>query len=259
MLRPTGKLKTTLLGSYTQPNLKITKKFMDKFIVIDGVKYQIDPNDNTKALLGADGKPVLFKEEEGNKVDLSKFSLDDLKKANPDVAKALQDLETLQGEKTQAQKDAEEADRKAKADAGKWQEIADDEKKKREALEGDFNKNKEVLEKYKGTVTSILDSTLKDVPADKLALIPKDYSPRKKLEYITNNAKILGINISPANKGGKIPDNELEVNLDEESKATKEYDELLKKGKERTPIETNKMMELARKIKEIRIANTNKK
>jgi len=232
---------------------------MDKYIVIDGVKYQIDPNDKTKALMDADGKPVPYVEAEGDKVDLSKFTLDDLKKANPSVAKALQDLETLQGDKTKAEKDADEAKRKALEDEGKWKEIADVEKTKREALEGDFNKNKEVLEKYKGTVTSILDSTLKDVPADKLALIPKDYSPRKKLEYITENAKVLGLNISPANKGGNIPPNELEVNLDEESKVAKEFEDLREKGKTRTPAETAKMLELSKKIKEIRIANANKK
>jgi hypothetical protein len=232
---------------------------MDKYIVIDGVKYQIDPNDKTKALMDADGKPVPYVEAEGAKVDLSKFTLEDLKKANPDVAKALQDLDTLRGEKTQAEKDAEDAKTKQLAEQGKWQEIADVEKKKREVLEGDFNKNKEVLEKYKGTVTSILETTLKDVPAEKLALIPKDYSPRKKLEYITENAKVLGLNISPANKGGKIEPNEVDINLDEESKVAKEFEDLREKGKTRTPAETQKMMDLAKKIKEIRIANASKK
>ena len=231
---------------------------MEKFIVIDGVKYQIDPNDKTKALLGADGKPVAYVEPEGEKVDLSKFSLEDLKKANPDVAKAFSDLETLKGEKTQAEKEKEEADQKAKADAGKWQEIADDEKKKRVDLEAKFTKNEEVLGKYKETVTNILDNTLKSVPAEKLALIPADYSPRKKLEYITSNAKILGINMSPANKGGEIPPNDETVNLDEETKIAKEYQDLVDK-KGRTPVEDAQMMALAKKLKEVRLANASKK
>lgn len=231
---------------------------MDKFIVIDGVKYQIDPNDKTKALMDADGKPVPYVEPKGDEVDLSKFSLEDLKKANPDVAKALNDLEDLKGKQTQAEKDKEEADRKAKEDAGKWQEIADDEKKKRVDLEAKFTKNEEVLSKYKETVTNILDNTLKSVPAEKLALIPADYSPRKKLEYITTNASILGINMSPANKGGNIPPNETDVNLDEESKIAKEYQDLLDK-KNRTRIEDAQMIELAKKLKEVRQANASKK
>lgn len=231
---------------------------MEKYIVIDGVKYQIDPNDKTKALMDADGKPVAYVEEEGNKVDLSKFTLDDLKKANPDVAKAFNDLEEMRGKQTEAEKAKEETERKAKEDAGKWQEIADDEKKKRLDLEDKFTKNNEVLTKYKETVTSILDNTLKSIPEEKRALIPADYSPRKKLEYITNNAKILGVAMSPNNKGGNIPPNEVDVNLDEESKVTKEYQDLVDK-KNRTHIEDAQMLALAKKIKEIRLANASKK
>jgi len=232
---------------------------MEKYIVIDGVKYEIDPADKTKAKLDADGKMIPYKESEGDKIDLSKFSLEDLKKANPDVAKALQEAEDLKSKQAQAEKDKEEADRKAKEDAGKWQEIAEEEKRKRLEIEGNAKKSEEVLGKYKETVTSILDNTLKSIPEDKRALIPADYSPRKKLEYITNNAKILGVNMSPANKGGDVPPNDKDINLDEESKVTKEYEELLKKGKDRTLIETNQMIELAKKIKEIRSANANKK
>lgn len=230
-----------------------------KYIVIDGIKYMVDPTDNTKAKLDADGKPILYTEEEGDKVDLSKISLDDLKKANPDIAKAFNDLDELRKKQDDDGKAKEEADRKAKEDAGKWQEIAEEEKRKRLEVEGNAKKSEEVLGKYKETVTSILDNTLKSIPEDKRALIPADYSPRKKLEYITNNAKILGVNMSPANKGGDVPPNDKDINLDEESKVTKEYEELLKKGKDRTSIETNQMIELAKKIKEIRSANANKK
>jgi len=234
---------------------------MDKYIVIDGVKYEIDPNDKTKAKLDADGKPVPYVEQkpEEGKVDLSKVSIEELRKANPDVAKALQEAEDIK--KRNADDDAKkaEADRKAKEEQGKWQELADEEKAKRVAIEGDLKKNTEVLEKYKGTVNSILENTLKGVPEEKLALIPKDYNPRKKLEYITENSKILGINMSPANKGGEVPPNEKDINLDEESKVMKEYDELLKKGKDRTQSENTKLIELAKKIKEIRLANASKK
>jgi hypothetical protein len=232
---------------------------MEKFITIDGIKYQIDPNDNTKALMGADGKPVAYVEPEGEKVDLSKFTLDQLKKANPEIAKAFQDLETLQGDKTKAEKDKETAERKALEDQGKWQDIANVEKTKREELEGKYTKSEEVLGKYKETVNVILDNTIKSIPEEKRALIPADYSPRKKLEYITNNANILGVNISPINKGTKIEKNDDTINLDEESKLSTQFEELRLKGKSRTPLETEQMLQLSKKIKEVRIANENAK
>jgi len=234
---------------------------MKDFIVIDGVKYKIDPNDETKALLDDKGEKILYVEDKGddkNKVDLSKFSLDELKKANPDVAKALLEAEQIKADKAKADSEKEEADRKAKADQGKWQELAEEETKKRKQAEADSAKDKDILEKYKGTVNGILEETLKSIPEDKRGLIPSDYSPRKKLEYINSNAKTLGITIGGV-KGGAIPPNETDVNLDDESKAQKEYDELLKKGVGRTPIENDQMLALAKKIKEIRLANANKK
>lgn len=234
---------------------------MEKFIIIDGVKYAIDPNDSTKALLDADGKQVLYVEPEAddkNKVDLSKVSLEDLKKANPDVAKALQEMEDLKTKNAKAEADKAEADRKALEDQGKWQDIAKTEETKRKEVEADLTKTKELLEKNQGTISTILDATLKDIPEEKRALIPADYSPRRKLEYITENAKILGVNISPANKGGKIDKNDLDPNLDEESKVRKEYDDLLKKGATRTALESQQMIQLAQKIKEIQNANAKK-
>ena len=235
---------------------------MEKFIIIDGVKYAIDPNDKTKALLDADGKAVLYvepKADDDNKVDLSKVSLEDLKKANPDVAKALQEMEDLKANSKKAEDDKADAERKALEEQGKWQDIAKTEETKRKNAEDDLLKTKELLEKNQGTIKTILDATLKDIPEEKRALIPADYSPRRKLEYITENAKILGVNISPANKGGKVDKNDDDLNLDEESKVTKEYEELLKKGGTRTPVENQLLIEKAQKIKEIRLANANKK
>jgi len=232
---------------------------MDKFIVIEGVKYEVDPNDETKPLLDDKGEKVLFVENKGGeKVDLSKFSLDELKKANPDVAKALLEAEQIKADKAKADAEKEEAERKAKADQGKWQELAEEETKKRKEAEAQSAKDKDILDKYKGTVNGILEETLKSIPEDKRGLIPSDYSSRKKLEYINSNAKTLGITIGGV-KGGAIPPNEADINLDDESKAQKEYDDLLKKGSGRTPIENDQMLALAKKIKEIRLANANKK
>lgn len=239
---------------------------MDKYIVINGVKYQIDPNDKEKALLDDKGEPIPYTEDDDkdkdkdkdNKVDLSKISLDELKKANPDIAKALKDAEDAKSALDKFNKDREDAERKAKADQGKWQELAEEETKKRREAEALATKSEEILNKYKSTVNGILEETIKTIPEDKRNLIPNDYSARKKLEYINNNAKTLGVTIG-GKKGGEVPPNDKDINLDEESKVQKEYDELLKKGKDRTQIETAQMLQLAKKLKEIRQANEDKK
>lgn len=238
---------------------------MEKYIVIDGVKYVIDPDDKTKALLDDKGEKIPYtedddkdKDKDKDKVDLSKISLDELRKANPDIAKALQDAEDAKKALEKINKDKEEADRKSKADQGKWQELAEEETKKRREAEALATKSEEILNKYKSTINGILEETLKTIPEDKRGLIPKDFSARKKLDYINSNTKALGVTIG-GKKGGEVPPNDKDINLDEESKVQKEYDELLKKGKDRTQIETSQMLQLAKKLKEIRQANEDKK
>jgi len=191
-------------------------------------------------------------------VDLSKISLDELRKANPDIAKALKDADDAKSALDKFNKEKEDADRKAKADQGKWQELAEEETAKRKNAENLATKSEEILNKYKSTVNGILEETIKTIPEDRRNLIPSDYSARKKLEYINNNAKVLGVSIG-GKKGGEVPPNDKDINLDEESKVQKDYDELLKKGKDRTQIETAQMLELAKKLKEIRKANEDKK
>lgn len=240
---------------------------MKKYIEIDGVKYQIDPNDETKALLDDKEEKIPYvedddkdndKDKDKDKIDLSKISLDELRKANPDIAKALKDAEDAKSALDKFNKDKEDAERKAKADQGKWQELAEEETNKRKEAEALATKSEEILNKYKSTVNGILEETIKTIPEDRRNLIPSDYSARKKLEYINNNAKTLGVVIG-GKKGSQVPSNDKEINLDEESKVQKDYDELLKKGKDRTQMETAQMIQLAKKLKEIRQANEDKK
>lgn len=237
---------------------------MDKYIVIGGVKYQIDPSDKTKALLDDKGEPIPYKEEDKggeddkNKVDLSKLSIDELKKANPDIAKLFNTVDELTGKLKEKETAEEEAERKRKEKEGKWQELAEEEKTKRKELESKAIKAEEILEKYKSTVNGILEETIKSIPEDKRGLIPHDYSARKKLEYINNNAKSLGVTIG-GKKGSEVPANDKDINLDEESKVRKEYDDLMAKGKDRTDLETAQMLQVAKKLKEIQQANEDKK
>lgn len=234
---------------------------MYDYIEIEGVKYKVDPNDKTKPLLDDKGEKILYVEPDDknkNKIDLSKVSIDDIKKANPELARILQEAEDNKSKLSQLDREKEEADRKTKEEAGKWQDIATDETNKRKDAEGKLSEVNSVLEKYKGTVNGILEATIQTIPEDKRGLIPKDYSPRKKLEYINANAKTLGITIG-VGKGGAIPPHEVDINLDEESKLQKEFDELSAKKDSRTPEESARMLALAKKIKEVRIANANAK
>jgi hypothetical protein len=245
-----------------------------KYIIIDGVKYQLDPNDNTKALLDDKGEKVPYvepqeteeekkereekeKKEAEGKTDLSKVSLEDLKKANPEVAKLFSSVGDMQAKLDKLAKDEEDKGRNKKKEEGKFQELFEEAETKRKEAEGRATKADEILGKYKSTVNGVLEETLKSIPAERHSLIPADFSARKKLEYINTNAKVLGVVVG--GKGSPIPKNDDDINLDEESKTQKEYDELLKKGKDRTPLENKKVVELARKIKEIREANANKK
>jgi hypothetical protein len=243
---------------------------MKNYIEIDGKKYKVDPDDENKALLDDNGEKVPY-EDEGNKddddkdknkdgknVDLSSMSIEELKKSNPEVAKILKDKEDLDKKIKEKETAEEEANRKRKAEERNWKELAEEESNKRKELENKNTKAEEILGKYKSTVDGILKETLKSIPEDRRNLIPSDYSARKKLEYINNNAKSLGVNIAGA-KGAPIKKNDADINLDEESKISKEYNDLLKKGKERTQVESAQMLQLAKKLKEIRKEKEDKK
>ncbi len=234
-----------------------------KFIEIDGAKFQVDPNDETKAKMDADGKPVPFVEEkkgdesDKNKVDLSKVSIEDLRKANPDIEKALKDVEDIKKAEEDRKKKEQEDNTKKLQEENKWKELYETEKEKNVVVTGDLTKANELLKNHQDTIKSILDNVLEKVPADKKNLIPKDYSPRKQLEYVTSNADIFGVNVT-LQKGGGVPDNDKKVTLDDESKLTERLEELRNK-KPRTYLEDQEMLDTAKKIKEVRLANEQKK
>jgi len=244
---------------------------MKKYIIINGVKYKIDPKDRTKALKNDKGEKIKYVEEtedekkkreekekekkDDKKIDLSKVSLDELKKVNPAVAKLMSSVGDIEKKLTDIEKEKEEKGKKKKEKEGKFQELYEDAEAKRKELQNDATKSEAILGKYKSTINKIVEDNLKIIPEDKHALIPQDYSARKKLEYITENAKILGI--KAGGKGGKIPNSDDDINLDEESKTQKRFDELKELGAERTPIQNKEYVETGRKIKEIREANEN--
>lgn len=168
--------------------------------------------------------------------DISKMSLEDLAKVNPALA------EKLQGE--------EKAKREAAEKTGEFERLYNEEKTSHETTKSEATKNKELLDKYKGTIDEILKSVVEKIPEDKRKLIPESFGNRQKLEYIQANAEWFGIG-TVLNAGGKVPPNNEQPPVDEEAKLQKEYDELIAK-QGRTHTDDIKLSELATKIKEIR-------
>jgi len=220
---------------------------MHKFIEIDGKKYQAD--DKGEALKDAQGNMIPYVEPTQDPIDPSKVDLDELAKVNPHVARMMAekaDADKKLAEAAQAEEDRkrEEAEKK-----GEWQKLSEEEREKRKAAEAKAAKAEALVGNYKQTVDGIVTNMLKDIPEEKKALIPAQFNSRQKLEYITTNAKFLGINVAN-NKGGGVPPNENEPNLDEESKVRKEFEELRVK-QNKTSTEEQHLVELAKKLKEL--------
>jgi hypothetical protein len=218
-----------------------------KYIEIDGKKYKVDPNDSTKALLGADGLPVPYVEEAP--APAPKPHDHEFKMANdPEYARIYnRNLELEEEARKKAEKDEEER-RESLRKNGEFQKLAEEETAKRKAAETAKAEAESVLEKYKGTVNEIRDEMLEQIPEDKRTLIPQG-SARVQIDYIRKNAKFLGVSL--VNKGGDVPPNTDTPPLDEEGKLQKEYADLLKK-ENLTFKEKERMSELARLIKTVR-------
>ena len=239
------------------------------FVEIDGVKYKQDPDNEGEALKGEDGKPVPYEEKkagdddkggkkddgDGGKKDEpkdpSKMSLDELKKLNPDVAKALQEGDDARKQLEEAEEKRQKEEEEKLKEQGKWQELAESAKTEAQKAKDEAKKANELLGKYKGTVDSLLESVLGQVPDDKKGLIPSGFSNRQKLEYAIENSKFLGISV--VNKGGGVPPNDGNAPTDDEGELQKELNDLMAK-ESRTYTEDQRMIEVSKKLKEVRKA-----
>ena len=230
---------------------------MPKFIEIDGAKYKIDPNDETKPLLDDKGEKILYVEEKPKDPVVppkdpapTDQSLEALAKTNPEVARMLQDKKQLEEDKRK-QDEATEKERKAQLEKnGEFQILAQEAETKREASEAKQAEQAEVLKKQNDAFKDLRDDMVSQIPEDKRTLIP-EVSARKQIDYIRANAKHLGVSI--LNKGGKVPDNGNNPPLDEEGELTKRYNEYLKMSPELMTIrDKDDMLDIGRKLKEIR-------
>lgn len=225
-------------------------------IVIDDVKYEANPDKPEEALLGDDGEKVLFKETEvippkEDETDVSKMSIEDLAKTNPALAKVLEDGETAKKDlatKEQAEKDKKE---KKEEDDGEWKKLANERKDKIDILEKGNTKKDELIVKYKGSLGKVLENAISQIPEENRGLVPAEFSDRQKLDYISTNAKTLGIK-SIVNLGDKkIPDNDETKLGTEEQQLVKELSDLQEK-ENKTPAELDDMFEKSKALKTLR-------
>lgn len=216
-----------------------------KYIVIDGKKYQVDPSDSTKALLGADGQPVPYVED----TPPTTKSLEERAKDDPELAAVLAEKKRLEDEAAERERLAEEERQKQLAESGDFKKIAEEATTKAEKAQQKVNETNAVLGEYKETLKGILDDMLAQIPDDKKSLIP-DGATKAKIEYIRKNAKFLGV-VLIADKGTEVPPNEVKPPLDEEGKLQKEFNELMAKT-ELTRTEQARLTELSKQLKQIR-------
>jgi len=243
-----------------------TRKLAHIVHLVDG---HADPVDDPKPAEDEDPKPAEDqdpkpKDEDGNKpkdpkeqekpaepVDASKLSIDELKKLNPEVAKLISESDDAREKLEEAERKRQEDEEESLKKKGEWQKLAESEKEKRKKAESEANKKSDLLDKYKGTVDGLVKDVMEKIPEEKQTLIPSNFSNRQKLEYVQQNASWFGIK-SVVDSGGRVPPNNEDPAVDEEAKLTKELNDLVAKGGERTPVEDKKMSELGTKIKEIR-------
>lgn len=219
-----------------------------KYIVIDGKKYKIDPQDSSKALLDAEGNMIPYVEDAPPSDP--KPNTHEWKMANdPEYARIWNRNQELEEERRKDEERAEEERREALRKNGEFQKLADEEVVKRKKAEKDRDEDRAVLEKYKGTVNAIRDDMLEQIPEDKRGLIPEG-SARTQIDYIRKNAKFLGVSLLEK-KGSGVPPNEEKPPLDEEGRLTEEFSALAKK-ENLTPSEQTRMSELSKLIKKIR-------
>lgn len=231
-----------------------------EFVEVDGVKYQQDP-DNEGEALEKDGEKVPYvekKDDDGGgdggdepEADASKMSMEDLAKINPDVAKAMKEKKDAVEALAKKEEDKTEEEKEVAKKAGKFQELYEGSEKENTKLKTQVDDKDKLLGKYKQSVQSILDETVKTIPKDKQQLIPEGFSPRQKLEYITQNANLLGATVTKK-IGDKIDESDTTPAGGDEEKIVNELDELIKKGGTRTEAEGERMTKLSRDLKEVR-------
>lgn len=230
----------------------------EKFVEVEGKKFVDDGTGQPKKDEAGNPVPFVEKQKPADGFKVEEADLEALGKVNPHVARMLEDA------KKRADEDAkrdEEGKKKAEEEAakkGEWQKLADERAAKLADADEKMKQKDGLLAKYKGTIEGILKKVLVSIPKEKQSLIPADYSERQKLEYIVNNAEVLGAT-SILGKGGDVPPNDRTPSATDEDKIVDRIEELKKKGGTRTAVEDKEMYDLAVKLKGLRLEKQNAK
>ena len=243
-------------------NMKNTKRVLihgfngyaedgEKFVEVDGKKFEsVDGKEPKK---DESGNPIPFKgkEDDTTKIDASSADLETLAKVNPAIAKILADQKELNDKIEKDRLAREKAEQEEAEKKGEWQKLAEERQKKLDEVLADNARKGEQLDKYIGSTKKILADTLKTIPEEKRKLIPANYSVREQLEYISENASLLGAKVIAG--GGNVPKNDDTPNLTEIQTLTNEVSELMKKGSARTATESQLLFEKSSKLEKLKI------
>jgi len=222
-------------------------------VEVEGKKFVDDGTG--KAKLGDDGQPIPFVEKVvvDKSFDAAKADLEKLGEINPLVAKMLEANKKFGDDIAVKEEETQKAITKELEEKGEFKTLA--ETRATEIVEKDktIAQKDEQLGKYVKTVESILEATLATIPKENISLIPAEFSARQKLEYISQNSKILGAQLTAVKQGEGVDKNDLNANTSEEEVLSVEVDELMKKPN-KTKQELDILYDKSKKLTRIRKA-----
>lgn len=229
-----------------------------KFVEVDGAKFVADETDPTKPKLGDDQKPVPYVEKKADDVvvpkieDVSTAELEDLAKHNPKLAALLDTQKKREADDKKAADEKVAAEEKAASEKGEWQGLAEKRGTDLTKMTAERDQKEEQLGKYVKTTEAVLKGLLASIPKENVGLIPSEFSPRQKLEYIIANSSRLGAKMNAA--GGKIETSDEHPAGGEEEKLIARITELTKKATDRTAtsIELAELRQAGIKLTDIR-------
>ena len=226
---------------------------MKKFIEIEGIKYQVDPEDETKALVDDKGEKVLYEEpvdpeppKDDKPVEPPKSDDSD----DPEKLKMQEEIDRLNRENDERETKAKQDKADALEKQGEYKKLYTESKAELDKVRGELAKAKELGEKDKALLKELLSQMMSQIQPEKQSLVPQGSGYREGIKYIMVNHKHLGVSL--VTKGGKVPKNDEtptdEQKLVDDKKRFQELHEKAKTGTGLTPQEQREMSELSRKI-----------
>lgn len=240
------------MKKYTYQFVHSINGFADevKTVEVDGKKFISEDGKEPKK--DDKGLPIPFVDtKKEDQFDASKASLEDLAKVNPTIRKMLDD-------QAKAALDAKKLADDEAGKKGEWEKLAKDREIEINTIKADNEKKSEIVGKYIESTKKVLANVFETIPKEKRGLVPASFSPREQLEYIIENAELLGAKVTNA-KGTIVPENDGKPNATDEEKLQTEVNELIKKGATRTMTESQILWEKSQALKKLQTARLSKK